>query len=309
MNKIMSVLQVIVPLITCIALGIIAKKKNILTSEQNRGIQQFVLKFCIPCVLFNSCLQARLGPEAIISMGILIPMLLLCSFLGFRLRRGSYPFHNLPMLFSAHETGMLGIPLFMLLFGADQAYRMGLLDMTQAFIAIPVITLLSADTGKGASPKEILVKVFSSPLLIMSLLGFALGLSGIMDRLNALGIGPVITETTSFMAQPVSAAMLFSIGFNFSLKGENSGRILRMAAILALVSLLSCLVMQAALCIVPSADVNTRWAALLYCALPASFIAPGLGKNEEEYSFASGVCSVLTVLTLIVFCVMAVIAA
>ena len=209
------------------------------------------------------------------------------------------------MLFAAHETGMIGLPLCIILFGAGQAYRMGMLDMTQGLISIPVMAILSADTGKGASVKQIVKKVLLSPMLIMSLLGFALGLSGGKAWLDSVGVGQIITGTTSFLAQPVSAAILFSIGYNFSLRSGNRGKIFKIALICVAISAVACLVMQGVLFLVPDVDVRTRWVVLLYCALPASFLAPGLAKNEEERMLSSGVCSLLTVLTLICFCVIA----
>jgi hypothetical protein len=57
--------------------------------------------------------------------------------------------------------------------------------------------------------------------------------------------------------------------------------------------------------LLPSVDVMTRWAILMYCTLPASYLAPSLGRTQEDYTVASGVCSVLTVTSLIAFCVMA----
>ena len=71
---------------------------------------------------------------------------------------------------------MLGIPLFMILFGADQAYRIGILDLTQAVLAFPVIAILSADVGNNPSVGQIVKKVLSSPLMIMSFLGLALNI-------------------------------------------------------------------------------------------------------------------------------------
>jgi hypothetical protein len=47
----------------------------------------------------------------------------------------------------------------------------------------------------------------------------------------------------------------------------------------------------------------------MYSTLPASYLAPTLGRSEEDSTMASGVCSVLTVSSLIVFCVMAAIVA
>ena len=47
--------------------------------------------------------------------------------------------------------------------------------------------------------------------LIMSLLGLGLNLSGIGNWLDQIGIGGIITETTGFLSQPISAMMIFSV--------------------------------------------------------------------------------------------------
>jgi hypothetical protein len=56
-------------------------------------------------------------------------------------------------------------------------------------------------------------------------------------------------------------------------------------------------------------DAETRWAILLYCALPGSYLAAELGKTKEESTVAASVCSVLTVVCLVIFCVMAIVVA
>ena len=305
MEQVMALLQTVVPILVCIGLGFLARKKELLTPEQTGGIQQFVLKFCIPPVLFNSCLEAQIGPQSLTTMGMLLPVLLLSSLWAFRARKKKFQYHNFPMLFAAHETGMIGLPLCIILFGASEAYRMGILDMTQGLISIPVMVILASDTGKGASIGTIIKKVPLSPMLIMSLLGFALGLSGAMARLDAIGIGGIIRESTGFLAQPVSAAMLFSIGYNFSLSTGNRKEILKIAGIGFAFSVAACLVMQGVLFLIPNVDAMTRWVVLLYCTLPASFLAPSLSRNEKESVITSGVCSLLTLVTLISFCVIA----
>ena len=51
---------------------------------------------------------------------LVLPLVLLGTLWAFRWGRKWFPYHNMPMLFAAQETGMLGIPLFIMLFGADQ---------------------------------------------------------------------------------------------------------------------------------------------------------------------------------------------
>ena len=305
MDKVLSVAQVIAPIFTAIFLGMLARRKQLLTAEGVQGMQQFVMKFGLPCVIFNSCLTAQIGGEALSSMALAAPMVIAGTFWAFRARKRQFRYHNLPQLFTAQETGMLGIPLFMILFGVNEAYRMGVLDLAQAITAYPTIAILSADTGENPTLGGIVKKVILSPLLLMSLLGLGLNLSGIGTWLDSIGVRAVITECTSFLAQPVSAMMIFSVGYNFSLNKGNRGTILKIAGIHFAFFALCGLAAQGILLLIPGVDSLTRWAMLLYCTLPASYLAPTLGRSEEDYTMASGVCSILTVVSLAVFCVMA----
>lgn len=309
MDKLITVLQIIVPIFTAILLGILARRKSMVTPQEVKGLQQYVMKFGLPCVLFNSCLTSNLGTESLTSMALLLPLVLISSIWAFRARRKRFKYHNLPLLFSAQESGMLGIPLFMALYGAEEAYRVGVFDMTQSLIAIPVIAILMADAGANPSVRDIIKKVVQSPLLIMSILGLVLNLSGVAVWLNQIGIGGIITDTTGFMAQPVSAVILFSVGYNFALNKDNLGQIIKISAIHFILFVIFGLIMQGAMLLLPSVDTETKWAILIYSTLPPSFLSPGLGKKEEEYTVASGVCSLLTVISLLIFCVVAILVA
>ena len=306
MDRWMTVLQIIMPIFAAVGLGILAKKKAMISAEQMQGLQQYVMKFGLPCVVFNSCYGAKISAEAVTSMALVVPLVMLSSVWAFRSREKWGGYHNFPMLFSAKETGMLGIPLFMTLFGVEQAYRVGVLDLAQSVIAIPCIAILAADAGKDPSVGEIAKKVVKSPLLIMSVLGLLLNLSGAAAWMNGVGLGGIITETTGFLTQPVSAAMLFSVGYNFSMGKDCRGEIFRIAAMHLALFAVFCGIMQGVLLLLGEVDPETRWAVLLYCALPASYLSPGLGRSEREYTVSSGVCSVLTVVSLAIFCVMAV---
>ena len=154
--KILDILQIIVPILTAVALGVLASRRSILSPEEIRGLQQFAVKFGLPCVVFNACLTAKIGAEALATMALALVPLVIAVFWAFRARSGALAYYNLPMLFAAHETGMLGIPLTIALFGAAESYRMGVLDLAQAFIAFPVIAILSSSAGENPRPGQIL---------------------------------------------------------------------------------------------------------------------------------------------------------
>ena len=309
MKQFITVLEVVLPIFGAVLLGVLARKKTILTQEGNQGLQKFVTGFGLPCVVFNSCLTANIGAEALTSMALALIPLLIGTFWAFGPGKKRYPYHNLPQMFAAQETGMLGIPLFMTLFGAAEAYRVGVLDLAQTITAFPTIAILSANVGENPSVSEIVKKVVKSPLLIMALTGLVLNLSGAAATLEQLGLLGLITGTTDFLSQPVSAAILFSVGYNFSLSEGNRAVIFRLCAVHFAYFAAMGILAQLVLCLIPGVDPLTRWALLLFSILPASYLAPSLGKSQEDYTVASGVCSVLTVVSLIGFCIIAAVVA
>ena len=309
MDKFMTVLQCVAPIFIAVLLGMLAKRRQAIKPEQIQGLQQFVMKFGLPCVLFNSCLSADITAESVSTMALVMPFMVLATVVAFRVGRKKFPYHNLPQLFAAQETGMLGIPLFMILFGADQAYRMGILDIAQMPAAFPTIAILSATTGANPSKKDILKNVVRSPLVIMAFLGLVLNFSGIGDWLGRFGVMQVVTESTGFLGQPVSTLMIFCVGYNFSLAKGNRKPILQLSALHLVWTVVFGLVIQLLLLLIPNVDSLTRWSVLMYSTLPASYLAPSLGRSEDDYAVASGVCSILTLVSLAVFCVIAVIVA
>ncbi|MBR7179858.1 MAG: AEC family transporter [Oscillospiraceae bacterium] len=305
MEQILRIAQIVVPILTAVVLGMLARRKELLSEQDVQGMQQFVMKFGLPCVIFNSCLTADIGAESLSSMALILPSVLLGTLWAFRARKAKYPYHNLPQLFCAQETGMLGIPLFLILFGADQAYRMGVLDIAQALTAHPTIAILAAATEENPSARSVVKKVLTSPLVIMALLGLTLNFTGAAELLDEAGILKVLTESTGFLGQPVSALMIFAVGYNFSMDRESRGVIFRLSVGHFLYFALWGAVIQGILFLIPGVDAMTRWAMLLYTALPASYLAPTLGRSREDYTVASGVCSVLTIPALLVFCIIA----
>lgn len=305
MEKLITVIQVIAPIFFAVFLGICARKRAILSGDEIQGMQRFVVKFCIPCLIFRSCLTADITAQALSSMALLPPFLLLSTLWAFRARKKALPYFNLPHLFSCKETGMMGIPLFVILFGAEQAYRVGVLDLAQAVIGYPVLAILSAEPGTDASPKDVVKQMATSPLIILSILGLALNLTGIWNVIDATGIGGILTGTISFLSEPVSAVMLFCVGYNFSLTRESRGVVFKVTAIHMMIFAVIGLTVQSVLFLVPEVDALTRWAALVYCLLPTSYLAPSLGRSKEDFVMASGVCSITTMVCLAAFCCLA----
>ena len=276
MEKLLHVAMIVLPILFCAALGMTARAKQLITPAQING-------------------------ESLGSMAIAGGFSLVGALLAFRVRKKMLPYSNLPLLACSMETGMLGIPLTILLFGSAQAYRMGVLDLAQSFVCIPVISILSADAGATPSPAKLLKKVMASPLMICSLAGLALNLLGIRAWLETVGILPIITACISFVSDPISALMLFCVGFNFSFTKADRAAIFKVSGAHLLLHLAFAGAAQLLLGLFPSVDPMTRWVMLLYFTLPGSYLSPALGKTEKEQMVISSACSLLTLFCLVVF--------
>ena len=301
MEKLLHVAMIVLPILFCAALGMTARAKQLITPAQIEGLPQFVIRFALPCVLFNSCLTARINVESLGAMAIAGGFSLAGALLAFQVRKKMLPYSNLPLLACSMETGMLGIPLVILLFGTAQAYRMGVLDLAQSFVCIPVISILSADTGSSPKLGQLLKKVMASPLMICSLAGLTLNLLGVRAWLEGVGVMALITECTSFVSDPISALMLFCVGFNFSFTKEDRAAIFKVCGGHIALHLAFAGAAQLLLGLFPSVDPMTRWVMLLYFTLPGSYLSPALGKTETDQKVISSVCSLLTLFCLVVF--------
>ena len=301
MEKFLHVAMIIIPILFCASMGVMAKAKNLMTAAQIEGLPQFVVRLALPCVLFNSCLTAQISVESLGSMGIAFAGSLIGALLAFHVRKKQLPYSNLPLLGCSMETGMLGIPLTILLFGSTQAYRMGVLDLAQSFVCIPVISILSASTGSNPDFGKLMKKVLTSPLMLCSLLGLVLNLVGIRAFLDNIGVLALISECAGFIGSPVSALMLFCVGYNFSFTREDRAAIFKVCGAHMGLHLFFAGAAQLLLCLFPNVDLATRWVMLLYFTLPGFYLTPALGKTENEQKIISSVCSLLTLFCLVVF--------
>ena len=101
MENVFRVAAVIVPILVTVCLGMLSRRKNLITPEGVNGLQQFVLNIALPCLVFNSVLTAKVGVESIGVMVLLFPFLLGTTLWAFRRGRKKYPYRNLPMMFCA----------------------------------------------------------------------------------------------------------------------------------------------------------------------------------------------------------------
>ena len=91
MERIITVLQTVLPIFVVVFLGMLARKRQIVSAKDVQGVQNCVVKFCLPCVLFNACLSAQISMESIASMILVFVSIVLTCLWAFRFGRKKFP--------------------------------------------------------------------------------------------------------------------------------------------------------------------------------------------------------------------------
>ena len=299
MDMALAITEMVLPVLLMFGLGWFCNKKQIFSVQGLAGIKALVGNVLLPVVLFNAFFTAEYSGTIALTFGVVYVSCALGLAAGFLLKRFVKPYDKyMPFLLTDFEGGMLGYALF-----AGQSHIFAMVDIGQTLAAYTVflVTLQAISTGK-TNPKALAKNALSNPAFIGTLLGVALGATGIGKWVLSSQIGTLVSGTISFVTAPVSGLILVIVGYELNFRREMMKpvmitvllRILVMAVLLVLGSIVI-------FSIVPF-DKPLFVALMLGYSLPAPFIIPlfaDLGKDGEYISTALSMETIASILLFI----------
>lgn len=306
MEKLFGVLQMILPVVLMLAIGMICRKKGIVQKQGIAGLKALVVNVALPAVLIKAFYTASYGLGIILIAVSMFAVCLTALGIGFAFKRLTKTQNNtVPFLFSGFEAGMLGYALFTLLFGADAVTDFATVDLGQVLFVFTVyLTILNGESRRSA--KSVIKGMVSSPVIISITVGVILGATGLADVINASAAGGILLHVLDFIAAPTAAVILFVVGYELEFKKANISLALSVVfSRLVIMAALGALVLLSLSALIPISE-TLKWAFILMFMLPPPFVLPIFGKNENEGSFVSAALSFSTLLSLAAFAVIAV---
>ncbi len=311
-----SVVFKIMPVVLLIAFGAALKKRNFLSKEAVAGMKKLVLNFSLPCLIFLTFLRSDIKPEYFVISTVVFASCSAALSLGFlfkRLQRSANQFY--PSVFSSFTTGLVGYPLFTAVFGAEQLYKLAILDIGNLVFIFTVLTNFLQKVScefsgiKKLSLKEQLIGMLKSPLLVGAALGIAASLSGHSQQLQSNPLSSALIAAVSLISSLSVPLTLIIIGqdLNFSLRNflkPASAVLLRMAVMLSAAWLLNTYVVEGML------GLDRMFQVALYTLfiLPPTFLIPVYIEGDcEEKGFVVNFFSIHIVFTLAAFVILTVI--
>jgi len=293
-----TVIETALPVFLAIAIGIWCRSKNFVTRDGIDTLKKVVINLTLPFVLLNAFATVDYSLSAMVLPAIVFGICCLMLVLGFVIiRLSKTPSRLAPFLATGFEAGMLGFPLFAMLFPNESASHFAILVLGQELFVFTVFkTLLSGNT----SPKAIAKDFLTSPTLIAVVLGILVGATGLYDLLPRWNIAGIISAVTDFMSAPTGTIILLTVGYDLVLREipwKKTLGLIAMRLAVAGAMLLTLVVLNRTVL----NGMIFEGAAVLLFILPPPYIIPVVADEPAERVQISSALSALTVITMALF--------
>lgn len=303
MSVLIKVIETALPVMLTLLIGMFCREKQFLSREGVDALKKVVINITLPAVLVNAFATAE---YSLSSLAIPVLVFLLCclglvvgKFLAKIFGLGKLPAY----LATGFEAGMLGYALFALLFPEDSASNFAILDLGQTLFVFTLYkALLSGKSGRQAVVKDIV----TSPIIWAITAGVLLGATGLYGLMGKIGVSGILDSVTSFISAPTGMIILMAVGYDLDLKEirwKETGRfialrLISMAVLLGILLLVNRFVLDGVIHV---------GAAVLLFLLPPPYVLPIFSDEEDQRARLSSAISALTLVTMILFAVMAVV--
>lgn len=298
----------VVPIILFIAAGYIIKRTQYLDDQVFKGIKKLVFDFALPSVLFVSFIQLDLKAEYIgLTVSIML-FLLALNMLG-RLLNFFKPIASpiLPYILSGTALGLLGIPLYGLAFGIENAGNIGILAVGhESFVWIIFMSLMRLDFTRERFSFKGLKNILTSPLVLSIFLGILVNLLGYSHYFYEQGVMMGVMQSINYFAQLGTPLILLIVGYDL----EFDRRYTRLTVIYVLIRRICVMTLglameYAILSNFMEIDRYMHYALFMFFILPPPFafstFIEGVGGSKEMGILGNNIVVMDTVLCILTF--------
>ena len=308
LNNLVNIVGIVLPVLAVLGLGYLSRKLSLLSATQVEGIKTFVVTFTLPAVLFSAFYQIDYTRDILILVLLIYTVCVAAYLIGrlaTRFVKGADAL--LPFVTTGFEAGMMGYALYTMIFGATHLSSMAAVALGgDLFVFTLYMALLKRKNGVTAG--QMIKETFASPIFCAIALGVLLGATGLGAKLAATQAGGVLNKTLDFLSAPTSCAILFVVGYGIDFSGGAVREAARSALVRLITMALLCALTLFVSKLLPTTDSYCVWAVILLFSLPGPYVLPVFVKGGENERYASTCLSLYTLLSVVLFCVIAAIA-
>ena len=308
MTGTLEVLSKVLPVIFLIVLGALFRKTGFIKQDVVSGLKKIVVNVSLPAVLFLTFAETTFESRYLL---IFLSVFLVCGvmlFIGTGLKRllnQSNKYY--PALFSGFETGMMGYSLFLAVYGAENIFKLALIDLGQVvFVFFVLVSYLQKLNGRSASARELIVSFVKSPVILSIILGVLASLLVNVSSISSPVIHSVM-ETLSLLSALTMPLICIVIGYELKINFKGIGKpfltaLIRILLLLGMAFIINTIIIEKLL------DLDHTFKTALYTMflLPPPFVIPIFMDERQEQSkqFVLNTISVSIILSLIAYIIL-----
>lgn len=307
----MKVLEIIMPVLVMILLGIWCRKKNVLTQSGIDNIKSLVTNIMLPVAIFHALATAEYTGKIGILVGIMFVMLLISFSVGFLLKpllEAPYKKY-LPYMVCVYEGGMMAYPLYTSLCGSEHLSQIAVLDIAGLLFGFSVYMGMLGQTENGGkiSAKALFFSAVKTPAFVASVLGIAAGLTGIISRFVESSFGGVYLSVENILTTSVTSMILLVVGYSMELTRELIRPCIKTIVLrICVQAVMMAGVLLAVHFLIGSSQLMDL-AIILYMSAPATFSMQTFLKKKESSAYVSTTNSLYCIVSILVYMVLALI--
>ena len=303
MDKVITVIQTVLPVFLALALGMLCRSRNFLSREGVDALKKVVINLTLPFVLLNAFATAEYSAAALILPALMIAVCCLALGLGFlAVRIFKIKGRLTAFLASGFEAGMLGYALFVLLFPNVSVSEFALPDIGQTLFVFTLYKILLS--GKS-DWKTIGKDMVTTPILWAVAAGVLIGATGLYGLLEQWGVSGVLNACTDFLSAPTGMIILLTVGYDLVIKEipwkKTAGFIAMRLVIAAICFAVSVLLNRTLL-----GGMLFEGAMLLMVILPPPYVIPVFADEPAERVSVSSALSAMTLVTIVLFALLSI---
>ena len=269
MDRIIGVLQTVLPVLVMLGIGMLCRKKALISREGVNALKNVVVNITLPAVLLSAFATTQYT-----FMDIVIPLLMfLICLAGWVLGKAAMKLFRMPSRFVLFVFTLYKI-------------------------------LLGLESSKKADPKELIREMVFSPIIIAIAAGVLLGATGLYRALAPSGISGLFDACTDFVSAPTGAIILLTIGYDLVLTDvpwASTGKVV--AVRFGIMMILRLVLLFVLRLILPSA--NLTGAINVMFILPPPFVLPVFADDADQRVYVSSALSVSTLVAIAGFAILA----
>lgn len=308
----LTALSKVLPVLLLILLGAFFRRTGFLSQAAVAGMKKLVVNVTLPAALFLAFAGMTLEGRHLVLVAIVF---LLCV-LALLLARALWPrlgFRSAytPALMTGFEAGMMGYAIYAAVYGAGNLFKFAVVDLGQVlfvfFVLVPWVTQLSTGT---LSLRDTVLGFIKTPVIAGIFLGILVNQLGLVAPLRGWPPTDAVFRTAEMLGAITTPLIASVIGYEVRLQRGALAMPARATALRLLLwapigLLLIVLVVNTLL----DGDPLFRAAVMTMFVLPAPFVAPLFmgAAPEEERTFVVNSLSLMTLVTLVAFTIVAVV--